>query len=161
MPRKTGDVPVTLSPAVPEDAELLTEIIVDAFREEVAMYGHGPRAYDSVELRRKCIADGNRFFKIMLGNETVGVIGTFLKGNDCRIGVAAVILSMQNRGVGSAALSLLEKEFPEARRFVLDTPYRSFRNHHFYEKLGFQKFRETLEDPATGFTLFHMEKLLR
>lgn len=161
MSRKTDGVSVALSPALPEDAGLLTEIVVDAFREEVARYGHGPRNYDSVELRRKCIEDGNRYFKIMLGGEPVGVIGTFLKGNDCRIGVAAIRPSFQNAGAGSAAFELLEREFPAVRRFILDTPYRSFRNHHFYEKLGFRKFRETLEDPATGFTLFHMEKIVK
>jgi len=30
-----------------------------------------------------------------------------------------------------------EKEFADAERWILETPHKSFKNHYFYEKLGY------------------------
>ncbi|TWT00115.1 N-acetyltransferase [Planomicrobium sp. CPCC 101079] len=45
----------------------------------------------------------------------------------------------QNQGLGSKIMQLIEKEFPAAVEWNLDTPHLNNRNHHFYEKLGYQK----------------------
>lgn len=150
---------VTLVAAALDDVELLTEIIVDAFRDEVRLYGRGPRGYDSVERRRKAMEAGVKYFKIVADGELAGVISASMRGPDCRIGVAAVRLALQGKGIGTEAMRLLEREFPGVKRFFLETPARSFRNQHVYAGLGYRKFKEEVEDPATGFTLFHMEKL--
>lgn len=36
-------------------------------------------------------------------------------------------------------MKLVEEEFPSAVEWVLDTPHLNFRNHHFYEKIGYKK----------------------
>lgn len=46
------------------------------------------------------------------------------------------------------------------RRFRrLHTPYKNFRNHHFYEKMGYKKIGETQpKEDKNGFYLFEYEK---
>jgi len=62
-------------------------------------------------------------------------------------------------GIGAKAIKFLEQEFPEAKVWGLDTPYKSYGNHHFYEKMGYVKVRETepINDKC-GFYLYVYEK---
>ncbi|WP_269083163.1 GNAT family N-acetyltransferase [Ornithinibacillus californiensis] len=48
----------------------------------------------------------------------------------------------QNKGLGSQIMQLIEREFPKATEWSLDTPHLNTRNHHFYEKLGYEKVGE-------------------
>jgi hypothetical protein len=54
-------------------------------------------------------------------------------------------------------MKFLFEEFAGAEKWTLETPYLSFRNHHFYEKLGYKKVGETQPEPD-GFHLFLYEK---
>ena len=47
---------ICLCRAVPEEATAITEIVVDAFAEEVKANGCAPRGYDSPDMRRKCMS---------------------------------------------------------------------------------------------------------
>jgi GNAT superfamily N-acetyltransferase len=49
---------------------------------------------------------------------------------------------VQGKGLGTKIMELIEKEFPEADEWSLDTPHLNVRNHYFYEKLGFSKVGE-------------------
>lgn len=41
----------------------------------------------------------------------------------------------------------------------LHTPYKNYRNHHFYEKMGYKKIGETVPKvDKVGFYLFEYEK---
>ena len=62
-------------------------------------------------------------------------------------------------GIGTNAMKFLEMEFPDAKKWTLETPHLSYRNHHFYEKMGFTKVGETEPDPKNnGFYLYLYEK---
>jgi RimJ/RimL family protein N-acetyltransferase len=52
-------------------------------------------------------------------------------------------------------MQAIERAHPAAMRWTLDTPAYAHRNHHFYEKLGFQK---AGEHDVDGFLLFAYEK---
>ncbi|WP_371932711.1 GNAT family N-acetyltransferase [Bacillus carboniphilus] len=45
----------------------------------------------------------------------------------------------QNKVFGTDIMNLIEKEFLSAMKWCLDTPHLNKRNHHFYEKLGYEK----------------------
>nr|WP_269809269.1 hypothetical protein [Enterovibrio nigricans] len=46
-------------------------------------------------------------------------------------------------------------------RIYLLTPYKAYRNHYFYEKLGYQKLGEFHPDPDDEFRVFEYQKCLR
>jgi len=148
---------ITVIEAAPREAGLLTDIIKDAFAEEVVRNGCGPRDYDSVEARRKCMESGVRYFKIMSDGLPVGVISASVRGSECRIGVAAVLSAFKNRGIGFKAMTAVESFFPQAERFFLETPSGSVKNIRFYSKLGYRKFKEEA-DRYNGLRLVFMEK---
>ncbi len=141
------------------DAEKLIELKVDAFAWDVKTYGYGPTDYNSLEKQLEVMGrEDVRYYKIIDGGTIIGGLCVFLHENThCHLGAAYIASGYQNRGIGSRAMELLFREFPGARRWTLDTPYLSFRNQHFYEKLGFQKVGETPKE-ADGFYLFLYEK---
>ncbi len=147
-----------------KDAEKMVIARVNAFTEEVKLYGYGPDGMDSVEKQREFLEnrDGNNFSYILLDDDNIiGGFGGVNKGNGhFHLGGIYVVMDYQNKGIGSMIMSFMEKEFPEARKWTLDTPYLSFRNHHFYEKNGFVKVGET-EPGEDGFYLFLYEKVLK
>ena len=68
----------------------------------------------------------------------------------------------QGHWYGQKALRLLEQHFPHITRWSLHTPHRSYRNRHFYEKMGYRKIGETRIPHVPGlvedFVLFEYER---
>jgi Acetyltransferases len=141
-----------------EDAPEILKVKMSSFREEVEIYGSGPPGYDSLEELMKGIEKGF-VFKFIKEGEIIGGMGIYDKGDlHYRIGSIYVDLDYQNQGIGSLAMNFIEKEFAYVRRWTLETPYKSYRNHHFYEKFGFKKIGET-EPDQNGFYLFLYERI--
>ncbi|PLT30588.1 GNAT family N-acetyltransferase [Peribacillus deserti] len=78
---------------------------------------------------------------------TIWVEDEIIGGNDIRdlqderYRIIRIFISIkyQNKGFGTRIMQLIEKEFPLATEWSLDTPHLNKRNHHFYEKLGYMK----------------------
>jgi GNAT superfamily N-acetyltransferase len=142
------------------DAEEIILVRANAFKEEVKIYGHGPNEMDSVEQEREFIknTDGNNFSYILLDDgKIIGGMGGIDKGNgDFYLGCAYVALEYQSKGIGNMIMKFLYDKFPGAKKWTLETPYLSYRNHHFYERHGFVKVGET-EPREDGFFLFLYE----
>lgn len=126
------------------------------------MYGHGPNEMDSVEKEKEFIRniDGNNFSYILLDNgKIIGGMGGIDNGNgNLYIGCIYIALEYQSKGIGSMILEFLKDKFPSTTTWTLETPYLSYRNHHFYEKHGFVKVGET-EPRDDVFFLFLYEKV--
>lgn len=148
---------ISIVRAKAEDATEILKIKINAFKEEVKLYGFGPPGYDSLENQVSSIKE-SLYYMILEDERIIGGLGIIYKEQShYRISVLHVDLEHQNMGIGTKALALLEKEFPDAVKWSLETPYLSFRNHHFYEKMGFVKTGET-EPDNNGFYLFLYEK---
>lgn len=52
----------------------------------------------------------------------------------------AVIPEFQGLGIGSKAIQFIERDNPEGKEWSLITPEKSYRNRHFYEKLGYENY---------------------
>jgi GNAT superfamily N-acetyltransferase len=63
----------------------------------------------------------------------------FGSGGDHWLGRMFVDPDLQNRGIGSEAMELLERELPDATRWTLETPPWNRRNHSFYRKAGYSR----------------------
>jgi len=152
---------IHIEKAKDEDAKDIIKCKIDAFSEDVKLYGFGPPDYDSIEELVKLIKEGN-YFKILDEKIIIGGIRVRNNGEGLYwIGSIYIYLISQNKGAGTKAMNLLFNEFKDAKKWALEAPYLSFRNHYFYEKMGFIKFGETKPDiKNNGFHLFKYEKIV-
>ena len=56
--------------------------------------------------------------------------------------VISITPEYQGLGIGQKSIEYIESELCDAKEWNLITPFKSFRNHHFYEKMGYQKIGE-------------------
>lgn len=142
----TSRPPIRLEPATPADAPALTAIQKRAFDEDVRRHPEappgGPPGYDDVAAQREQMARGH-YFKILDGEERVGGAIVFRTGPaSCELGRIWVDPDRQGRGVGGEAMALLERAFPDATVWTLDTPAWATRNQRFYERRGYCRIGE-------------------
>lgn len=141
-----------------EDSEEIVQVKADAFREELALYKRPSRF--NIEQEIDFIAN-NYSYILKDDNQIIGGMVVIDEGNEhYHLRIIFVKSEFQNKGIGSFVMRFLHNEFPNAHKWSLETPYLSYRNHHFYEKHGFVKVGETEPDPErNGFYLFLYEKI--
>jgi GNAT superfamily N-acetyltransferase len=131
------DQAVRIEPARALDLVALTTIQALSFSEEVGLYGTGPPGYKSLEWQAQALRRAE-YFKILADQLIVGgIVARQVSPGHYLLVRIFVHPDHQDRGVGTQAFRLIEARFPTAEKWSLNTPYRSFRNHHFYRKLGF------------------------
>ena len=90
---------------------------IDAFSDDVKNYGFGPSGYDDFEKEKENIINYPTY-KIALDKQIIG--GIYIDKQH------------QNLGIGAKTIEFIEKEFEQAQIWRLHTPYKNYRNHHFY-----------------------------
>jgi GNAT superfamily N-acetyltransferase len=155
---------VSIERATANDAEEMMSLKVRAFSEEFRFYGACsiPPQFNSLERQVRTI-NVTHYFKILKNDLLVGGICIADRGGGYfTLESFYVDLAHQNRGIGNEVMKLIERMFPQARRWSLETPYLSYKNHRFYEKFGFRKINETVPDFAKGldYRLFVYEKIV-
>ncbi|VVS95154.1 GNAT family N-acetyltransferase [Desulfoluna spongiiphila] len=148
----------TLELANIDDAEILNSTSIEAFTGDYEAYGSYPPGIGSIAWHQSEIEKGH-YYKILFNGETAGGICVIPSDND-RIEIKYFFITekYQNRQIGSTTIELIEKQYSDAAVWVLSTPYKSFRNHHFYEKNGFIKVGESQPIPNNPFRLFEYKK---
>jgi GNAT superfamily N-acetyltransferase len=149
---------ITFCRAATSDAELLLQAKIKAFEWDVEKYGMGPPSYDSLADLLVAISKA-QYYKILYNNVIVGGFSLYDMGNShFELGSIYIEPDYQGKGIGEQAISYIEQSYPEVRKWTLETPYLSFRNHHFYEKMGYIKIGEEKLEVPQGFVLFKYEK---
>jgi GNAT superfamily N-acetyltransferase len=144
--------------ALESDAIELTGVAIRAFGDDKVKYGSYPPGIDTVKqhITFMKIAD---YFKIIKDNIIIGGMIVFHdRAGNYTLGSIFLEPAAQNHGIGKQAIDFLERFFPSAKKWSLDTPYLNFRNHHFYEKMGYKKVGEMLPHKNNDFCLFLYEK---
>ena len=142
------------------DAKDLRDIAVKAFEDDNVLYGAMPPDIDSIEWHKFNIKSG-MYYKIIYDSNIVGGIKLFYIGDGhYRLGTIYISPEYQNKNIGTEVIRLIESQYPQAKKWSLDTPYKNYRNHHFYEKLGYVKVGEERPQQKSEFTLFIYEKCL-
>lgn len=147
---------ITIEKARIQDAEILTDIkrkVFDAekekwlpFAENVVDYNIQPPGYDSIEMGKYMIHELN-YFKILYHEELVGGVIVTLEGKrHGRVDRIFVDPDYQGKGIGSAAIRLIEEKFPQVKSWELETSSRQLNNHFFYEKMGYKKVFESEDE---------------
>lgn len=81
-------------------------------------------------------------FKAMVGSNLVGSVRTEVVGKTCYVKKLIVSPFVQNHGVGTSLMRFIEGHYGGGvNRYELFTGFRSRKNLHLYEKLGYREFR--------------------
>ena len=140
------------------EAEMLKDISINAFEENYEKYGHYPPGIESLEWHRDKIKN-EIYYKILYDRECVGGVHLSLHPSNA-IKIEFIFLKPEHQGkkIGAEVMARIEEEHKDISKWFLLTPYKDFRNHHFYEKLGYQKVGEIKPDGYGDFILFKYEK---
>lgn len=143
------------------DLEKFTEIAIESFTDDKQNYGEYPPLID-IEHRSLRYIDDGYTYKIIYNNEMIGGMIVFSgKADGYTLGSIFLKPSYQNQGIGQRVIQLMEEKFSDAKTWFLDTPYLSFRNHHFYEKMGYVKMGEKQPEKDKEFKIFFYEKRIK
>ncbi|GAK50208.1 hypothetical protein CLOSPO_02774 [Candidatus Moduliflexus flocculans] len=122
-----------------EDANALITVQNVAFYDDFIAYGECPAYNESFNAMRDHIIT-KIVYKIIAQDQIIGdiIIRPIGEGR-YYIRVISIKPEYQGKGIGKKAMQFIESEITDAKEWELITPFKSYRNHHFYEKLGFQK----------------------
>ncbi len=143
-----------------EEVEILLEIQKEAFQPDLELYQDfdSNPAVEPID-RLKLKVERYYYYTIFIDGKIVGGIDIRpLEENHYRLNRIFLHPNFQDKGYGSKIIKIIEDEFPFAKKWSLDTPFKNFRNHHFYEKLGYRKVGE--HKVTEKLTLFDYEKVL-
>lgn len=136
-----------------DDIETLIDVRNQSFYKDFVRYGECPGYNRSKEDMTWAILN-RMVYKIVCDGRTVGNISVDDSQNEtCRLCCLCVIPDYENRGIGQEALRFIEREFPNATTWTLETPSDKMRNHYFYKKAGYKIIKEYL-DGAVKLVLF-------
>ena len=121
--------------------EKIVDVSIRAFETDVnvgGVKGEYPPEFDSVEWHKQMAREG-RLYQAMTGKDLVGAAIIFRDEtkNSVYIGRIFIDSIYHRKGYGIRLMECIEKNFPCAAEFDLDTPSWNARTNAFYEKLGY------------------------
>ena len=124
----------------------IVDISVRAFETDVNVggtKGDCPPEYDSVEWHKQMAREGH-LYQAMIGKVIVGAAVIFPDetNNSVYIGRIFIDSVYHRKGYGIRLMECIEKNYPFAAEFNLDTPSWNVRTKAFYGKLGYQIIKE-------------------
>lgn len=136
-----------------EDYEELTKIMTSAFNEDTSMHTElkedGPTGYDDGSLI-KLLNEHENFEskKIIYNNTTVGAYTVGIKpNNEYSLEMLFIDPKYRKNHLGSIVWTAIEDSYMDAKKWTVETPCYSNRNHHFYtEKCGFVFHKQNICD---------------
>ena len=135
----------------------IVDMSVRAFETDVNVggaKGDCPPEYDSVEWHEQMAREGH-LYQAMIGNDIVGAAIVFPDETKNSVYIGRIFIDSihHRKGYGIQLMECIEKNYPSAAEFNLDTPSWNVRTNAFYEKLGYQIVKE--ED---GFVFYRKTK---
>lgn len=140
-----GNSNISFSQVTQEDVESLTAIMTRAFDEDSRIHlgkeKGGPPGYDTGEFIRKWgLNPDSTANKIFFKGELIGAIILWINKNGNNfLGCLFIDAKEENKGIGTQVWKLVEKNYPNTKKWATETPGFSKRNHNFYvNKCGFK-----------------------
>jgi GNAT superfamily N-acetyltransferase len=149
---------VTIERAVPADAGEILTLQRAAYVSEAQLYGdpYIPPLVESLEQLRKVI-EGAVVLKAVEGGRIVGAVRGQLSGTTCVVGRLVVAPDRQGQGLGTALLTALHEQMPDATAFDLFTGHLSEGNLRLYRRMGYRETRRDRMDDHL--TMVHLRRL--
>ena len=125
-----------------EQIEKIVAMSVSAFETDVNVgggKGECPPGFDSVEWHKQMAREGH-LYQAMLKNDLVGAAIVFPDETKCSVYIGRIFIDSvyQRKGYGICLMECIEKNFPWAAEFNLDTPFWNERTNAFYKKSGYR-----------------------
>ena len=142
-----------------EDAKELLMIQRKSFKEALELYQDfdtNPKFEKMEKISYKI--KNHYYYKIILDRVIIGGAHVYKKG-DCHYYINRVFIDpdFENLGIGKKIMEFIENEFSDAKIFSLETPHKSFKNHYFYEKLGYARTGK-IEELSESLSLIYYQK---
>ena len=137
--------------------EKIVDMSISAFETDVNVGGTKddcPPEYDSVEWHKQMVREGH-LYQAMIGKDLVGAAIIFQDETKNSIYIGRIFIDSiyHRKGYGIRLMECIEKNFPSAAEFDLDTPCWNERTNAFYKKLGYRIIK--IED---GFVFYRKRK---
>lgn len=149
----------------PDDYKILTKIMTSAFNEDTSMHTDlkedGPLGYNDGRLIKWLNEhDGFESFKVIYNGTIAGGYTVSIKpNNEYSLEMLFIDPEFRNAHLGSIVWKDIESRYPDAKKWTVETPDYSKRNHHFYrDKCGFKFKRENI--CSNGDKSFIFEKIM-
>lgn len=108
-----------------------------AFKESYEKYKFCP-AYEAADEQVSSWIQNSDAYKIMVDGQIKGSIFVINKGdNEFELSIISIHPEFQNMGIATESIKYVEKQYPDANIWILQTPEEETRNIHLYEKLGY------------------------
>nr|WP_144926679.1 GNAT family N-acetyltransferase [Paenibacillus bovis] len=134
---------VVLERATNNDAQAIFELQVESFMpllQKYQDYETNPANETIEKVIRRINRSNGGFFKILADNILVGAICIYWKENyQFCISPMFIHPAFQGNGIAQKTITIIEKMFPQAQSWELDTLLEEERNCHLYEKMGYSQ----------------------
>ena len=131
--------------------ERIVDMSIRAFETDVnvgGVKGDCPPEFDSVEWHQQMAREGH-LYQAMIENDLVGAAIVFPDETKCSVYIGRVFIDsvyhrkgygirLMEKGYGIRLMECIEKNFPWATEFNLDTPCWNERTNAFYKRLGYR-----------------------
>ena len=147
-----------------DDYVVLTRIMTLAFNEDTSIHTElkedGPSGYNDGSLIKK-LNENKDFesYKIIYENNIVGAYTVGIKeNNEYTLEMLFINPEYRENHLGTFVWKDIERKYTNAKRWIVETPSYSKRNHYFYtKKCGFKFFMENIYDNGNRSFLFQKE----
>ena len=136
--RQVGDLGVEICLANISDLHKILEVQKKAFVQQAEiyqLYSIAPMTQTLDEIIVECRT--KIVLKLELNNSIIGSIRAKQENEICHLNKLVVLPEYQGKGYGKRLLLEIEKYFPKAAKFVLETGTRSISNIELYKKYGY------------------------
>ena len=116
--------------------------------------GEYPPEFDSIEWHKQMAREGH-LYQAMIEKKLVGAAILFPDETEKSVNIGRIFIDSvhHRKGYGTCLMDCIEKHFPWAAEFHLDTPCWNKRTNAFYKKLGYRSIK--VED---GFIFYQKRK---
>lgn len=143
------------------DYDILTRIMTVAFNEDTSMHTNieedGPTGYNDGSLIKRLNEQENfESYKIVYRNNIVGAYTVGLKQNDeYSLEMLFIDPAYRENHLGTDVWKDIEQKYTGVRKWTVETPDYSKRNHHFYtQKCGFKFWGENIHKDGSKSYIF-------
>ena len=137
--------------------EQIVDMSIRAFETDVNVggaEGDCPPGFDSIEWHKQMAREGH-LYQAMIGKDLVGAAIVFPDETEKSVYIGRIFIDSvyHRKGYGIRLMDCIEKNFPWAAEFDLDTPCWNERTNAFYKRLGYRIIK--VED---GFVFYQKRK---
>lgn len=146
---------------IPELTKVMQRAFDDDTKKHLGKPHGGPPGYDNGEFFRTWLLPYQESVGYVIQSELMmigGIIVWILPDGKNILGTIFIDPDYQDIGIGQKSWQFIEAAYPQTVSWRLATPTWAVKNHHYYQKCGFQEVKsDALIPPEEGMTIYRKE----